>query len=318
MFTLKHTGQTGRAEGNVLLHHGQRRDTIVDVQIREICAKTPGSVSCHGHGLAANAYAYTVVFRNNVEGGNMLHQSQVSHLLDGLNGFRTVNQALFTVVGEPGAAIGQGPYFHLPGPVIHESTILHDLFGVEPIFTGMLSGFVKSEPFCHFHKLIPGIGLVSRRIRFTGSIKHILVVVHNEDFVAAGVADRSPIIFEGNAVHRLEFFTGIHVGYVSHDTVPGEEKHGVFIHHAAVRQLIRNCVIDQRFRILFIRNLHGLYKYLVLHLVVFIQNFLHAFKFSLITPERIGDMDPSVTFCQCDHREHQRQAKYNCQQFLHK
>ena len=119
----------------------------------------------------------------------MLHQGQVSHLLDEFDGLGAVDQHFLAVLGEPCAAVGQGPDLHLPGPVVDKRAVLHDVVLVEAILAGVLAVLVKGQAPGDRHELIPGIGLVGGRIGLVGSVEHVLVVVQDQDLIAAGVAD---------------------------------------------------------------------------------------------------------------------------------
>ena len=180
----------------------------------------------------------------------------------------------------------------------------------------MLTVLVEGQALGNFHKFFPGVGLVSGGIGFVGSVKHILVVVQNQDFVGAGVANGGFAIFEGDAFHGLEFFAFVHLGNVRHDAVAGEVEHSIFVHHAAIGQLVSDGVVDQGLGVLFVGDLHGLNEDLVLHGVELVQRLLDTLSFRLVAPEGIGDVDASV-IGHGSHGDQHHDTQEQSKQFLH-
>lgn len=124
-------------------------------------------------------------------------------------------------------------------------------------------------------------------------------------------------ILEGDAVHRLELLTLVHLRYVRHHAIAREVQHGIFVDHAAVRQLSRDGVVHQRLGVFLVGNLHRLDEDLILHRVECVQRDLHAFGLVLVAPERIGDVDAAVVICHGGHGGQQRGTQEQSKQFLH-
>ena len=219
----------------------------------------------------------------------MLDQRQVSNFLDGFNGFWTFDDNFLAIFADPAAAIGQSPHFRLPGPVVDNIAILDDIVGINAFLFGSLAVSIYRELLCKSYEFIPGHRFGGRGIFQSGSIKHILVVVQQENFVRAGIGNRSTVFLECNAVQRHGFLAFIHSGDISKQTLFCEVKDTGFTHDTAVRQFTGSSHGVQFRDIFLIRDRHNLDFDIGMFCIELVGDGLDTCRFIGGTPIRVSD-----------------------------
>ena len=219
----------------------------------------------------------------------MVHQIQVSDLLDGFGHLGGVDGAGGAVLGEPAAAVGQGPNLQLPGPVVHVAAVLYDVVGVEIGVSGVLAVGVQGQQLGGLHELVPahggsGVGIIQAR-----GVEHVLVVVQEQSLVGAGVGHGNTVGLEGDGVQGHGGGALVHGGDVSQQAVGGEVQNAVLVHDAAVRQLIAGSHGVEGGGVLLVGDGQQLHKDVVVFRVELVQDGLGVSGLLGGAPVGVGD-----------------------------